>query len=176
MTPLARGVRERRLDRRLVEVDAEDRLEAEPRRGDREDAGAAADVEQEARLQGLSSSSVSRVVGCAPVPKARPGSMTIGSAPAPLPRRADPEAADLDAVVELAPARPPSRPAMSVVVDDIEPERRLVGVDREGAVELLDALGEDVEEEHELRLPSDNDVPLQRNALFSFSKKPSSAL
>jgi hypothetical protein len=78
-------------------------------------------------------------------------------------------------VVELPPA---VLPVVEDVgrVDDVEAEGRLVGVDRERAVELLDALREDVQEECKLRLSADDDVSLQRNALFSFSKKPSSAL
>jgi hypothetical protein len=58
--------------------------------------------------------------------------------------------------------------------DHVEPKERLVGIDGEGAVQLLDAVREDVQEEGELRLAADDDVSLQRNALFSFSKKPSS--
>ena len=33
-----------------------------------------------------------------------------------------------------------------------------------------------MQQKQELRLAADDDVPLQRNALFSFSKKPSSGL
>src|SRR5262249_20304503 len=100
--------------------------------------------------------------------------------------------------VELAPAvLPPLRHVGRV--DDVEAERRLLAVYRECAVELLDALRVDVQEERKLRLAAHNDVSLQcllppapakpaprprelrqayghRNALFSFSKKPSSAL
>ena len=108
-----------------------------------------------------SSSRQSRVVACAPVPNARPGSITTGDRLRRrlLPRRPDPEPADRDAVVEVAPL---VLPALGDVVDrdDVEAERRLVGVDREGAVELLDALREDVEQEHELRLAADDDVAL----------------
>jgi hypothetical protein len=68
-------------------------------------------------------------------------------------------------------------PALGHVVgrDDVEPERRLVRVDGVGAVELLDALREDVEQERELGLAADDDVALQRqrNALLSLSKSPS---
>jgi hypothetical protein len=56
--------------------------------------------------------------------------------------------------------------------DDVEAERRLLRVDRVGTVELLDALGKDVEQEHELGLAADDDVPPQRNALLSLSKMP----
>ena len=60
-------------------------------------------------------------------------------------------------------------------LDDVEADRRLVGVDREGPVELLDTLREDVEQERELGLATDDDVALQRqrNALLSLSKSPS---
>ena len=70
---------------------------------------------------------------------------------------------------------PPVLPALGDVVDrdDVEAERRLVGVDRVGAVELLDALREDVEQERELRLSADDDVPPQWNALLSLAKSPS---
>jgi hypothetical protein len=60
-------------------------------------------------------------------------------------------------------------------LDDVEAERRLVGVHGVGAVELLDTLREDVEQERELGLATDDDVALQRqrNALLSLSKSPS---
>jgi hypothetical protein len=52
----------------------------------------------------------------------------------------------------------------------------VVGVDRVAAVDLLDADREQVEQLGELELAAgDEDAP-QRNALFSFSKKPSSAV
>jgi hypothetical protein len=77
-------------------------------------------------------------------------------------------------VVEVAPA---VGPVFVHIVDrdDVEADRRLVGVDRIGAVELLDALREDVEQERELGLASDDDVApdCQRNALLSLSKSPS---
>ena len=88
-----------------------------------------------------------------------------------FPRRADPAAPDLDAVVEGTPAVLPAR-GYIVDRDDVETERRLVGVDRVRPVELLDALGEDVEQECELGLAADDDVPPQRNALLSLSKSP----
>ena len=66
-------------------------------------------------------------------------------------------------------------PAVRYVVDgdDVEPERRLVGVDGVRAVELLDALRKDVEQERELGLAADDDIAPQRNALLSLSKSPS---
>jgi hypothetical protein len=92
-----------------------------------------------------------------------------------FPRRADPEAADPDAVVEGAPG---VLPALGHIVhfDDVEADRRLVPVDRVRAVELLDALGEKVEQERELWLAADDDVPSQRKALLSLSKSPPSPL
>jgi hypothetical protein len=89
-----------------------------------------------------------------------------------LPRRADPEAADSNAVMKAAPG---VLPAVADVLDldDVEPERWLVRVDGERSVELLDALREDVQEQDELRLPADDDVALQRKALLSLSKRPS---
>ena len=132
--------------------------EPELRGGDREHAGPAADVEQRSPARrSCSSSRQSRVVGCAPVPKARPGSTTIGSSSGRriLPRRPDPEAADGDAVVELPPRVLPSL-AHVVGLDDVEADRRLVGVDRERAVELLHAFREEVQEERELRLAADD--------------------
>jgi hypothetical protein len=77
-------------------------------------------------------------------------------------------------VVEAAPG---VLPALGDVfdLDDVEAERRLVGVDGERAVELLDALREDVEQEREFGLAADDDVALQRQrkALFSLPKSPS---
>jgi hypothetical protein len=58
-------------------------------------------------------------------------------------------------------------------------QRRLagvVGVDGEAAVDLLDTDREDVEQLRELELAAGNEDASQRNALFNFSKKPSSAL
>jgi outer membrane murein-binding lipoprotein Lpp len=52
----------------------------------------------------------------------------------------------------------------------------VVGVDREAAVDFFDALGEDVQQLRELGLAAGDDDASQRNALLSFSKKPSSGL
>ena len=89
-----------------------------------------------------------------------------------LPRRPDPAAADPDAVVEGPPG---VLPALADVVglDDVEAERWLVRIDGVGAVELLDSLREDVEQERELGLAADDDEPSQRKALLSLSKSPS---
>src|SRR6476661_537785 len=87
-----------------------------------------------------------------------------------LPRGPDPERADADAVVEVAPR---VRPALVHLVDrhDVEPERRLIGVDGVAALKLLDALGKDVEQER--GLSADDDVPPQRKALLSLPNRPS---
>jgi hypothetical protein len=75
-------------------------------------------------------------------------------------------------VVELAP--PVLPPFLDVVDrDDVEAERRLLGVDGVRAVEFLDPLREDVEQERELGLAADYDEALQRNALLSLPKSPS---
>jgi hypothetical protein len=58
-------------------------------------------------------------------------------------------------------------------LDNVEAERRLLCVDGEGAVELLDAFRKDVQQEQELGLPADDDEALQRKALLSLSKSPS---
>jgi hypothetical protein len=75
-------------------------------------------------------------------------------------------------VVEVPPC---IRPALVHLVhcDDVEADRRLVGVDGVASVELLDALGKEVEQERELGLAADDDVPSQRNALLSLPKRPS---
>jgi cytosine/adenosine deaminase-related metal-dependent hydrolase len=49
-----------------------------------------------------------------------------------------------------------------------------VGVDGEAALDLLDPLREEIEQLCELGLAAGDDDASQRNALFSFSKKPSS--
>jgi hypothetical protein len=75
-------------------------------------------------------------------------------------------------VVERAP--PVLPPFLDVVDrDDVEAERRLLGVDGVRAVELLDTLREDVEQERELRFATDYDEAPQRNALLSLPKSPS---
>ena len=81
-TPFASALRSRRLDRLRVEVDGADRPEAELRGRDREHARAAADVEQAAARQieqQLEAEARRRV---APVPNARPGSITTAIASA----------------------------------------------------------------------------------------------
>jgi hypothetical protein len=80
-----------------------------------------------------------------------------------FPGRADPAATDPDAVVERAPA---VLPALGDLVhrDDVEAERRFLGVDGIRAVELLDTLREDVEQERELGLAADDDVAPDRRS------------
>jgi len=70
---------------------------------------------------------------------------------------------------------PPVLPPFLDVVDrdKVEAERRLLGVDGVRAVELLDALREDVEQERELGLATDDDKPFQWQALLSLPKSPS---
>ena len=100
------------------------------------------------------SSSESRVEGCAPVPNARPGSITTASASAGgvLPRRPDPERADPDRVVELAPA---VLPAVVDLADGCVREGRehplgggAVGgeLDGAGVLLLLEPLGRELDE------------------------------
>ena len=106
-----RRVLVRRLDRRLVDVDAEHRREAEHRRRDGEHAGAAADVEERAGLDVLQQ--LEAELGRRVRARAERASRVDDTASEPdgrlLPRRPDPEAAGLDAVVERAPAS--SQPA-----------------------------------------------------------------
>jgi len=75
-------------------------------------------------------------------------------------------------VVKRAPLVLP--PFLDIVdCDDVEAGRRLLGIDGVRAIELLDALREDVEQERELRLADDDDEPLQWKALLSLPKSPS---
>jgi hypothetical protein len=82
-------------------------------------------------------------------------------------------------VVELAPRLlPPLGEGRRADLEELA-ERALagvVGVDREAALDLLDADGKDVEQLRELELATGDEDASQRNALFSFSKNPSSAL
>jgi hypothetical protein len=82
-------------------------------------------------------------------------------------------------VVELAPRLfPPLGERRRADLEELAecPLAGVVGVDREAALDLLDAEGEDIEQPRELELAAGNEDASQRNALFSFSKKPSSAL
>ena len=127
-----------------------------------------------------SSSSVSRVVGCAPVPNARPGSITIASAPAGALSHGGPTQKRPTTTPwwNVAPAVLPAlgdRPRRDVEALAQRELAGVVGVDGEAAVDLLDALREELEQLRELGLAAGDDDASQRNALFSFSKKPSSA-
>jgi inactivated superfamily I helicase len=97
-----------------------------------------------------------------------------------LPRRADPEAADYDAVVERAPVVLPALGDIVLGVDSEALAERmrtpLVGVDREPFGELLHALREEVEQLRELGLAACDDDASQRKALLIFFKKLSSGL
>ena len=164
-----------RLERHVVDVDRGHRREPELGGSDGEDARAAADVEQAARLQVLQELEAET---CRRVRAGAEGAARIDDdgdfvRRRLFPRRADPQTADGRAVMERA---PPVLPALGDVVDrdDVEAERRFLGVDGVGAVELLDALREDVEQERELGLAADDDVPPQRKALLSLSKSPPS--
>ena len=139
------------------------------------------------RGRSSSSSRQSRVVGCAPVPKARPGSTTTASASAggELPRRPDPQRADPNRAVELAPAVLPAGFDLDRVARRESAEDTLAGIpvggqlELAGMLDLLEAFRGELEEPRakllgRLRRDSDRGAD-QRNALFSFSKKPSSA-
>jgi hypothetical protein len=94
-----------------------------------------------------------------------------------LPRRPNPEATDDDTVVERAPGVLPAlgdllRGDVEALSQPVLAQR--VGIDSEAAVEFLNAMREQVEQLCELGLAACDDDPSQRNALFSFSKKPSS--
>jgi hypothetical protein len=136
-----------RLERHLVDVDRLHRREAELRGRNGEDPGAAADVEQARRLHVLQELEAEPGGRMRPRPERTAGvdHDRDGVSRGILPRGPDPATADPDAVMKSAPA---VLPAFDHVVhrDDVEPDRRLVGVDREGAVELLDTLREDVEQ------------------------------
>jgi hypothetical protein len=82
-------------------------------------------------------------------------------------------------VVELAPRFLPALGERRRADVEELPERGLagvVGVDGKAAVDLLDADRKDVEQLCELDLAAGDEDASQRNALFSFSKNPSSAL
>jgi hypothetical protein len=64
-------------------------------------------------------------------------------------------------VVELPPCVLPA--LLDVLgLEHVEAERRFVGIDGVRAVQLLDALGKDVEQQRELRFAADDDVALER--------------
>ena len=186
------GVRTGRLDRRRLDVDRDDRAEAEQRGRDREDAGAAADVEQRPRLRapaarrGRAASSA-----CDPVPNARPGSITTASASSsgcshggPTHRRPTRtgrwNARHLSShPLSTSAARPPpknahmrSSPAASVYAASSTPLRRSTSSKPSGKISIMVARASSARRVADL----DRDAAerAQRNALFSFSKKLSS--
>ena len=176
------------LDRDLVHVDSKHRREAEPGRGDREHAGAAADVEEGAtRL-------VEQELEAEPRRGVRAGAEGAAGVDDDreracrrlFPRRADPECADRDPVVELAPAVLPA-------VGDLADERVGEGgedaggglavggqLEGAGALGLFESLGSELDEAGaELFGLGDgrrDGCSDQRNALLSLSKNPWSAL
>ena len=181
----------RRLDRGLLDVDAEDRGEPEQRGRDREHAGAAADVEQGAALELL------QELQAEPGRRVRAGAERAagvdddreGIVRRRLPRRSDPERADAHRLVERPPPVLPARlhvrgaRAAEEVPETLLAARIGVGgeLDPLRAVDLLEALGEQLEHDRArllepLRphLDGDSAQAAQRNALFSLSKKPSS--
>ena len=165
------------------------------RRRDREHARAAADVEQAAALEvAQSSSRQSCVVGCAPVPKARPGSITTGdraraSAPptAARPRAGRPRPGGGNRVHSLLPAVRHGLDA-NVAEPRTQPVRsRLVGERGELDVAAVARPPRTPPERARASRPSpprrarrerrpNARSEAQRKALFSFSKNPSSRL
>ena len=186
------GVRARRVHRGGLHVDTVDRIEAEPSGADRQNARTTADVEQrpwldvlkqlQAQLRGRMRTGAERATGV-DHDRERPGGRL-------LPGRPDPEAADLDRPVERLPAVLPAildvgRLGGAEHVPDALLARR-VGVGdqlrRAHVLDLFEPVGEECEHRRARLLDArvadlDGDAAeAQRNALFSFSKKPSSCL
>ena len=190
-TPFARAFSRRRFDRRLLDVDTEDRCEPEPRGGDREDARSTADVEQGADvdlLEELQAEPGRRV-------RARPEGATgidddskrIGRWC--LPRRPDPERPHSDRLMERAPPVLPAGLDVGAArsAEEVPEALFAAGVGIRGeldplrTVDFLESLGEELEhgrarllEPLRADLDCDSTQAAQRNALFSLSKKPSS--
>ena len=120
VTPFAAALRSRRVERGRVDVDGDDRRESEQRRGDRDDARAAADVDERGRLllgHELDAELRRRVrAGAERLPGIDDERHRVPRRK--LPRRADPERADLHGPVELAPAL---LPAGLDLLDDARP-------------------------------------------------------
>src|SRR5215216_142572 len=180
----------RGLDRRRFAVDRDHRREPQPRGGNREHARAAADVEQAAAAE------LHEQLEAQPGGRVRAGAEGAAgvdddgddSGRRLLPGRPDPERADPDRAVKLPPALLP--PGLHRFGGDVAERRakpllaRPVGVDDEGALFLLEALGMKLEQLRpgDLdRVGGDRDAdppklaPRQRKALLSLSKNPSSA-
>jgi len=172
------------LDGDLVDVERDHGCKAQPRRGDREHAGAAADVENGAPLLGEQELEAEAGRGMRAGAEGAAGVDHDGECAGRgrLPRRADPKRTDRDAVMELAPAVLPS-------LGDFGDER--VGEGREhaagrlsvrgeldggGALALLESLGRELDEAgaelFRLGVGRRDGGPDQRNALLSLSKKP----
>ena len=173
-------------------VDRNDRREPEPSRRDREDARAAADVEQASALeleQELQAETGRRMTTC-PERAAGVDHDRVRRRGRSLPRRSHPERPDLDRPVERA---PPFLPAVRHRVRPDRSERspetflaRCVCVGDEldpvARVAFLEPLGEELEHERTSGLGAlqgnnggdASERRPQRNALFSFSKNPSS--
>ena len=180
-----------RFDRRLLDVDTEDRCEPEPRGGDREDARSTADVEQGADvdlLEELQAEPGRRV-------RARPEGATgidddskrIGRWC--LPWRPDPERPHSDRLMERAPPVLPAGLDVGAArsAEEVPEALFAAGVGIRGeldplrTVDFLESLGEELEhgrarllEPLRADLDCDSAQAAQRNALFSLSKKPSS--
>src|SRR5438128_2758125 len=169
-----------RVDRRLVEIDADDGREAELGGRDREHPRAAADVEQAPRLELLQQleAEARRRVRARAERATRIDHDRLRARRCLLPRWTDPEPAADDAVVEGAPRVLPAlgdRLGHNAEARAKSALAGLVRVDGEAAGDLLDALREELEQECELRLAAGDDDPSQRNALLIFSKTPSSS-
>ena len=140
-----------------------------------------------------SSSRQSRVVACAPVPNARPGSITtaLDARRAASPTAARPRAARRAPAggsrASAPPSRPPRRrraPRRTRAQSRSSPASSVYAASSSavGVLELLEALREELEHQRARRLGAldrhgrgDAAERAQRNALFSFSKNPSSA-
>ncbi len=185
------GVPLRRLDRGGIAVDGDDGLEAELGGGDGEHTRAAADVEQAATLELVEEAEAEsgRRVRTGPEGAARVDDDRDRTVRRHFPGRADPERADPDGPVELTPALfPAGLDRLRGDVGERCPQTLLtglVGVDRKLAVALFEAFGMELEQlgsgwlEQVRRDREDDPAELalaQRNALFSLSKNPSSAL
>ena len=191
------GVALRRLDRLRIEVERQHGLEAELCRRNREDAGAAADVEHAPPLlagQQLQAE-LRRRVPARPERAARIDHDGDRPLVGLLPRRSDPERADANRLVELPPA------VFPVVLDvgrggasERLPDPLLAGgigvggeLESTLAVDLLEAFRKELDH-HGTRLLGASvgdghrdaaqerhaDPGIQRMAFLSFSKKPSS--
>jgi hypothetical protein len=183
-TDVVRGrIPRRRVDRGRIDVERDDRRVAEAHGRDRDHAGAATGIEHARRRE------LGDELDAQPCRRVRPGAERATridhhwdrAGRRLLPRRPDPEPADQHAAMEVA---PPLLPARLDVLDE-RVRRRLrvrVGDELELRTErtLLETLREALEPLRArllgARERNPNSDSSQRNALFSFSKKPSSCL